>query len=96
MLLDTFEASWSWQLVHWTSVPCGMRVVLDGRVAVITRQNTVDAGSMLGRINRNAFAASRSHAWLAVTGKAVCVLLDGNEKFLRYRWDGRECGAQKQ
>jgi hypothetical protein len=55
----------------------GMRVVFEGRVAVITRQNTVDAGSMLDRINRNAFATSRSHAWLAVTGKAVCVLLEG-------------------
>jgi hypothetical protein len=69
----------------------GVRVVLDGRVAVIARQNTMDAGSMLGRINRNAFAASRRYAWLAVTGKAVCVLLEGmRSSCLRCHWDGRE------
>ena len=55
----------------------GMRVVLDGRVAVIACQNTVDAGSVLGRINRNALAANRSHSRLTVTGKAVCILLEG-------------------
>ena len=54
----------------------GVWKVLDGCVAVVAAQSAVDAGHMLGGINRDAFAAGRRHSRLAVAGEAVFVLLE--------------------
>jgi hypothetical protein len=50
-----------------------VRIVLDGRVAAGAAQNAMDAGRMLGGINRDVFAAARRHSRLAVTGQAAFV-----------------------
>ena len=53
----------------------GMGIILERGMAVVAGQTAVDAGCMLCGINRNAFAAGRSHSRLAVTGKTSFVLL---------------------
>ena len=52
----------------------GVRIVLDACVAFSAAQNAVDAGRVLGGINRDAFPAVRLHACLAVAGQATFVL----------------------
>jgi hypothetical protein len=52
----------------------GVRIVLDAYVTFSAAQNAVDAGRVLGGINRDAFPAVRLHACLAVAGQATFVL----------------------
>lgn len=54
----------------------GMRIVLDRRVTISTRQHTVQASGMLGWIDKDALASRGSHAGLAVARQAIFVLLD--------------------
>ena len=55
----------------------GVRVILDGAVAVGAAQDSVNAGCMLGWINRDALALVRHHPRLAVASQATFVLLQG-------------------
>lgn len=59
----------------------GMRKILDRRVAVGAAQNTVDAGRMFGRIDRDAFAAARRHSRLGVAGETTFVLFEWLRRF---------------
>src|SRR5450432_4582243 len=53
----------------------GVRIVLDGAVAVGAAKNAVNAGCMLGGINRDALALVRGHSCLAVASQTTLVLL---------------------
>jgi hypothetical protein len=52
-----------------------MREIFDIGVAVFAAENSVGAGGMLARIDRNAFPSVGLHSGLAMAGQAVLVFV---------------------
>ena len=68
----------------------GVRKVLDCRMAVGATHDSMHAGSMFVRADRNILAAFRFHTCLAMTGEAGLILLEGLRRlFLAARQYGQ-------